>query len=532
MKTTAFACLLFLLALACKGPEMPANSNELPATWPYGVTYEVFVHSFCDSNGDGIGDLNGLTSRLDYIQDLGAEAIWLMPVNPSPSYHKYDVTDYYGIHPDYGTMDDFKKLLDEAHQRGIKVVMDLVINHCSSSHPWFKDALNPDSEYHDYFVWATMDEIKQEGNLLKEQTGDSDNIRQWNEVTGGDEYYFSFFWSGMPDLNFDNPKVREEIYKIGAFWLKDIGVDGFRLDAAKHIYPDHRAEDNHAFWQEFKNKMTAVRPDAYLVGEVWSDLPTQAPFAAGFSSLFNFDLAFSIMETVKNGRNLKASIFEHAWKVTEEGNVIELFNEGEKSFQKYNPDFINATFLTNHDQNRAMSFLANDPDKARLAASILLTLPGMPYLYYGEELGMRGMKPDELIREPMLWSAEPDSSETTWIKAEYSTRETVTPAGAQVADENSMYHHYRKLIRFRRSSPVMTRGQVALVDYGDDEILAYRREKEGQSLLVIHNLSAQPKAVKNDRDFGKNLLVTSPGVKQEANVLTLPPHSSIILENP
>lgn len=530
VRTGKFLYLLISLA-ACKIPEMPASSNELPGSWPNGVTYEIFIQSFYDSNSDSIGDLSGLTSKLDYLSDLGVEAIWLMPINPSPSYHKYDVTDYYGIHPDYGTMEDFKKLLAEAHKRNMKIVIDLVINHCSKMHPWFMEALDPESKYRDYFVWATMEEIEAEGNLIKGRTGDSDNIHQWNEVPGQDEYYFSFFWSGMPDLNYDNPKVREEIYKIGEYWLNEIGVDGFRLDAAKHIYPDHRAEDNHRFWAEFKSKMQELKPDAYLVGEVWADLPTQAPFAEGFSSLFNFDLAFSIMETVKKGKNVQASIFKHSWKVTEDGSLIDLYKASEKAFNQYNPDFINATFLTNHDQNRAMSFLENDPNKAKLAASVLFTLPGAPYIYYGEELGMRGMKPDELIREPFLWTTGTDVGETQWMKPEYNTEKTVIPADVQIKSDTSIYSHYKRLIHFRRSSPVMTHGNISAVNYGDEELLAFRRQWNDEALLVIHNLSAKKKEVKNDVAFGLKKFATTDKIVQRENVLIIPPFSSIVLEN-
>ncbi|MEQ9302773.1 MAG: alpha-amylase family glycosyl hydrolase, partial [Marinoscillum sp.] len=176
--------------------ESKTNAEEvLPNRWPNAVTYEIFVQSFYDSNGDGIGDINGMTEKLEYLQDLGVEAVWLMPINPSPSYHKYDVTDYYGVHPDYGTIEDFKEFVTKAHERNIKVVIDLVINHCSSQHPWFIDAQDPESEYRDFFVWGDLETIKAEGILEKEVTGDSDNTTQWNEVDGQEELYFSFFYS-------------------------------------------------------------------------------------------------------------------------------------------------------------------------------------------------------------------------------------------------------------------------------------------------------------------------------------------------
>ncbi|MFT6882859.1 MAG: alpha-amylase [Marinoscillum sp.] len=521
--------LLVLLALGCNQTVSTNNEQEmLPNRWPNAVSYEIFVQSFADSNSDSIGDINGMTTKLDYLEDLGIENIWLMPINPSPSYHKYDVTDYKGIHPDYGTMDDFKNFVNESHKRNIRVTIDLVINHCSSRHPWFLSALNPSSEYRDYFIWSTKEEIEEAGNLEKAKTGDSDNTRQWNEVNGQDELYFSYFYSGMPDLNYDNPKVREEVYAIGKYWLTEVGVDGFRLDAAKHIYPDDRADDNHAFWAEFKETMESYNPDVYLVGEVWADLETQAAFAKGFDALFNFDLAFSILESVKNQRVLSASIFEDAWKINETGSPVELFNKSEKAFKNYNKDYVNTTFLTNHDQNRVMSFLGNNQEQALLAASILMTLPGAPYIYYGEEIGMPGMKPDPNIREPFLWTALPDSMRTTWMTAKYANDLTVPPLDIQMKDEGSIYNHYRSLIRTRRASEILSLGELSNVNLEDNELLAFKRSFKGNELLVLHNLSDSLKKC-NIGNFNNKMFSTNNQISINSNELTLPPFQSVIL---
>ncbi len=531
------SCLLLFLLIAlisCGGNQDSAmhQNDQLPVRWPNAVTYEIFVQSFADSNGDGIGDINGMTAKLDYLQDLGIENIWLMPINPSPSYHKYDVTDYYGIHPDYGTMDDFKRFLSEAHKRDIKVTIDLVINHCSSHHPWFKSALDERSDYRDYFIWKTIEEIAEEGILEKEKTGDSDNTKQWNEVAGQNERYFSFFYSGMPDLNYDNPKVRDEIFQIGKYWLTEIGIDGFRMDAAKHIYPDHRAADNHAFWMEFRSVMKSFKSDVYIVGEVWSDLDTQAPFAKGFDALFNFDMAFSILETVKNNKVVSASIHESSWKVDEKSSPTELFNESEKSFKAFNPNYVNTTFLTNHDQNRVMSFLDDDVDQAKLAASILLTMPGALYIYYGEELGMRGMKPDPLIREPFLWDKEEnDTLRASWIQPVYNTDSTLTSSSLQIEDTSSMYHHYRKLIRLRRSSEALTYGDLEALDVSDDQILAFKREYLIDQLLVFHNLSDQQKALPLS-DFTQVVFKNFDNRLITKDQILLPPYKSLILSQP
>ena len=201
-----FLAVLFLIA-GCESKE-----KRDTAAWPYGVKYEVFVLSFADGNGDGKGDFKGLTSKLDYLQDLGVNGIWLMPIMNSPSYHKYDVTDYKSINPEYGTIDEFKKFVEEAHSRNIKVVVDLILNHTGSDHPWFQSAIKgKDSPYRDYYVWANKDSIRQQ--ISKKTTSfDSDNIRQWHAVNGDtlSEHYYGFFWRGMPDLNFDNQKVRDE----------------------------------------------------------------------------------------------------------------------------------------------------------------------------------------------------------------------------------------------------------------------------------------------------------------------------------
>ena len=228
----SLSILLLVLGLSSK-----AQEKQNVSKWPRGITYEIFVQSFADSNGDGIGDINGMTSKLDYLQNLGVEGIWLMPINPSPSYHKYDVADYYNVHPDYGTLDDFKNFVKEAHKRNIKVIIDMVLNHCGRTNRWFQEALkDPNSKYWDYFVWTHKNDpqTKVEGKII---SGDSSNSRRWVKVDGSDYLYYAYFGGSMPDLNYDNPKLREEVFKIGKFWLGEVGIDGFRLDAARHVFP-------------------------------------------------------------------------------------------------------------------------------------------------------------------------------------------------------------------------------------------------------------------------------------------------------
>ena len=370
-------------------PTQPAAS-PLP-WWNDTVFYEVFVRSFADSTtgplaNDGIGDLQGLIERLDYLNDgdpntdtdLGVTGIWLMPVAQSPSYHGYDVTDYYTIETDYGTNEDFKRLIEEAHARGINVIVDLVLNHTSSEHPWFEQAADPDSPYHDWYIWSDEDPG------TKGPWGQ--NV--WHQL--GDQWYYGIFWEGMPDLNYNNPAVTEEMQNVSRFWLEEMGVDGFRLDAIRHLYEDgavlENAPQTFTWLSDFHDAYKSVKPDAFAVGEVWTTTETAAKYVGQkVDAVFEFDLATSIISSINNrDRSALASALE---------TTQDSFPPGQY-----------APFLTNHDQNRVMSQLSYKTDRAKLAATILLTLPGVPFIYYGEEIGMTGQKPDEKIRTPMQWT--------------------------------------------------------------------------------------------------------------------------------
>lgn len=279
--------------------DMSSKQSKLSENPRNRIYYQVFLRSFYDSNGDGIGDIQGLIQKLDYIQELGAEGIWLLPIHPSPSYHKYDVLDYYAIDPVYGNMKDFKELLSEAKARDIKVLIDLVLNHTSWDIDWFTKARKgKENKYRDYYVWKEAERIEEEEHnwhTLPEEQG----------MIGSPEKYYGFFWKGMPDLNFDNPEVRAVCKEIGRFWLEEVGVDGFRLDAALHIYPfysKHRAihlDKTIQWWQEFKAAMEAIKPDVFLVGEVWESRATTTRFYENaLHAVFNFELAERIAQTL------------------------------------------------------------------------------------------------------------------------------------------------------------------------------------------------------------------------------------------
>lgn len=523
--------LFLIMALLVSCQQNKASVSEYQ--WPDGVAYEIFVQSFYDSDNDSIGDIPGLTQKLDYLHDLGIDAIWLMPIMPSPSYHKYDVMDYYDIHPNYGTMDDFKEFVNEAHERGIKVIIDLVVNHTSNQHPWFVNAAEGEgSKFREYYVWADKDSVAEQ-IAKKEVSFDSDNIRQWHPVNGDTtkEHYYGFFWGGMPDLNFDNPEVREEIYKIGRFWLEEIGVDGFRLDAAKHIFPDERAADNVAFWQEFKKEMESIKPDVYLVGEIWANAEATAPYAAGFTSFFNFDLAFSILQSVKRSQAVNSSIAGNGWDVGEGSSFISSLIRNRKIYKQVNPGYHDAIFLSNHDQNRVMSVLENDLDKAKAAASLLLTLPGTPYIYYGEETGMRGKKPDPRIREPFLWKEGKDDDRPLWIEPEYNTAEQLQALSLQIEDENSLFNHYKKLIKIRNEYPALMEGELKNVDLQNQSVVAFERTSTTGDILVIHNIGNNTIAVALPDKYKAAILKETLNEKAALvdQEITLPHHSSAII---
>ncbi len=320
--------LLGALLVGCAGQIIPASPTPSPepvstheATpvpekvpwWKEAVFYEIFVRSFYDSDADGIGDFNGLTQKLDYLNDgnpatntdLGITAIWLMPIHPSPSYHGYDVTNYYAINHDYGTMEDFQNFLAEAHKRGIKVIIDLVLNHTSSQHPFFVDALRSrDSEYHDWYVWSDV-------NL-----GD-----MWHLARVGSEemYYYGYFCPCMPDLNYENDKVTEQMENVTRYWLETVGVDGFRVDAAKHLIENGNVKANtpatHEWFKTYYLFYKDINPETYTVGEVaGADARIISTYTGDqFDQIFNFEMASGVVNSV-NGEatsSIKSAVTLH-----------------------------------------------------------------------------------------------------------------------------------------------------------------------------------------------------------------------------
>jgi glycosidase len=510
-----FFLLVFGLISSCETSEQ-ARKN----VWPHGVKYEIFPLAFADGNSDGKGDLKGLTEKLNYVQELGVNGIWLMPVMPSPSYHKYDVSDYKNIHPDYGTLEDFKKMTEEAHKRGIHVIIDLVLNHTATNHPWFESAMKgKESPYRDYYVWADKDSIQNQISK-KKITLDSDNIRQWHEVNGNSnaEHYYGFFSSHMPDLNFDNQKVRDEMVEVARFWIEEMKVDGFRFDAARHIYPDDRNYDSHQFWIWYREQLIKIKPDIYMVGEVYStDRNEVSPYAKGLPALFNFDFGSNVISILNYGQDTL--------------QLIDRYAEQIDFFKSSNPQFLDAPILTNHDQNRIMSQVHNHSGKAKVAVSILLTLPGTPYLYYGEELGMRGTKPDEFIREPFLWGDE--KFNTQWMAPKFNVKDSVEDVKTQNNESESLLNHYKKLIAYRNSSKPLTFGWVeSLADF-PASVVALERSFDSERVIIFHNISDKEVKIlltEGLEEFRNIEFSSGDYISLKENELILPAYATIILK--
>jgi alpha-amylase len=445
-----------------------------PATkdWNGGVWYEAFVRSFADGNGDGIGDLRGLTAKLDYLNDgnpattadLGITGIWLMPIMQAASYHGYDVIDYRQVERDYGTSADFTTFLAAAHRRGIKVILDLVMNHTSDRNPWFIASRKTGSPYADWYVWSATDPVYAgpQGQVV------------WHPLDG--RWYYGVFGDSMPDLNLRNPAVTSELESIAAFWLGR-GVDGFRLDAVPYLVEDGQKQlntpDTLAWLRGFQASVKAVSPGAMTIGEVWAGSTIAARYVPEATDLtFDFDLASATVAAVQNGQPapLTSALAETvtAWPVNQEG-----------------------TFLTNHDQDRVMSQLGGRVDAAKLAALLLLTEPGVPFIYYGEEVGLAGAKPDEQIRTPMPWTANPKTGGFTTGKP----WEPLAPGNAtanvvsQTGDPASLLSTYRALIRLHEAQAPLHAGATVPVT-ATGPLVAWLRVTADDAQLVLANTSA------------------------------------------
>lgn len=535
-------CILTLCSAACRDgnntvptpvaePDPTGDWTTIiasPAAWDgqkrAGISYQLLVYSFADSDGDKCGDLKGIIDKLDYLDKMGVKAIWLSPIHPAMSYHGYDVTDYTAINPRYGTMSDFENLVTEAHHRGINIYLDYVMNHTGREHPWFIDAESSvKSEHRGYYIFSQNPEadIKAGKIAMIEKSGYNPgewfSVRADNAVKGVYKftldnssaadilfasmdfwYYHSHFHTDwFADLNYgpidavaDSPAYKE-IAAAAKGWI-DRGVDGFRLDAVKHIYHSAASDENPRFLKMFYDDMNAhykqqgKSDDIYIVGEVLSGSDEVAPYYRGLPALFEFDFWYRLEWAINNGTGcyFAKDILSYRQK-----------------YANYRQDYIEATKLSNHDEDRTASQLGKSIAKCKLAAAVLLTGPGEPYIYYGEELGVYGMKEkgDEYVRGPMLWGDHYTTSYTDKIDAMVSA--AIKPVPEQGADKNSLLNTYLTFTRLRNTYPSLAEGTMSEHpkynenNTADKAIGAWYMTKGNEKMLVIHNFGSDAKEI-------------------------------------
>ena len=472
------------------------------AWWRDAVFYEVFVRSFADASrgplsGDGVGDLQGLLDHLDYLNDshtaagpsLGITALWLMPVQPSPSYHGYDVTDYFSVNPQYGDTASLQRLVGEAHRRGIRVILDLVLNHASSQHPRFQRAIAGGPERSQFRFAALPEEL--EGPW---------GTPVWHRTRDG--FYYGLFSADMPDWNFRDPPVTAHHRRAADYWLREVGVDGFRLDAVRYFFESGEQQqdlpETKAWLRDFTAYCHAVKPDSFVIGECSAGTTITSDYLNqhALDSLFEFDFARATIEAVR----LDLS-----------GIYAQQLARMQRAYLA--PDDW-ATFLDNHDQERVGSQLEGDGRKLRFAAELLLTAPGVPFIYYGDEIGMTGRKPDPDLRTPMQWTGAPGagfSPARPWhaVNPDYPR----CNVAAESADPDSLLSLYRRLIRLHTASPALRRGDPVQAAVAAANVYVALRQTEDDAVLVLANFNGedvpQPAVSAGPSDLRADWIATS-----------------------
>ncbi|MGX8698911.1 MAG: alpha-amylase family glycosyl hydrolase [bacterium] len=465
------------------------------------VFYEIFVGSFSDSDGDGVGDLRGILNRMDYLNDgdpdsglsLGVEGIWLTPIFKSNSYHKYDVNDYYAIDPAFGTEEDLAELIALCHARNVLVILDLPLNHTGKLNKWFSNFLlaqrkgETEDPYYNYYTWATADTLP---------AG-----RTFEKIAGAESWYECNFSGEMPELNFDAPAVREAAVDVARYWLER-GVDGFRFDAAKYIYFGDNAASG-AFWVWYLDELRAIKPDIYTVAEVWdADGVTDAYYPA--LNCFNFTVSQSnglIAETAKAGN------------VNTYTNYVDAYLDRVRALRA---DALYLPFVANHDTDRAAGYLSVASGRMQMAANLYLLGPGSPFLYYGEELGMRGSRgsanTDANRRLAMRWDdgdTISDPEGTTYA----ADKQIADGVAAQKADGASLLSYYKRLLMLRKENPEIARGDYTSLNLPDTKLGGFTASYRGSTVCVLHNASGSAVTV-DIAELGFSRLVGQIGMEE------------------
>ncbi|HOT90140.1 MAG TPA: maltose alpha-D-glucosyltransferase [Anaerolineae bacterium] len=487
------------------------------------IFYEVSVKAFADSNGDGIGDLRGLTGKLDYLRELGVDAIWMLPIFPSPLRDDgYDVADYMNIHPYYGTLEDFKVLLDEAHKRDLRIIVELVVNHTSDQHPWFQASRDPQhpehARYRDWYVWSDTDQRYTQTRIIFLDTEPSN----WTFDPVRGQYFWHRFFSHQPDLNYDNPEVQRAMLRVVQYWI-DLGVDGFRIDAPPYLYEREGTNcenlpETHAYLKRLRAFVDAYAPGTFLLSEanMWPEDVIQY-FGNGdevhmnyhfplmpriFMALAKADRA-PILAIMARTPELPAPCQWGTFLRCHDELTLEMVTPEERAFMWdfYAPE--PRMRLNLGIRRRLAPLLDNDRRRIEVANSMLLTLIGSPFIYYGDEIGMGDniwLNDRDGVRTPMQWDAAPNAGFSDAPAGRLYSPVIDDPVygyqrvnvAAQRADENSLWHWMRRVVHIRKQHPVFGRGTLRFLEPDNPAILAYLRSDGTQTVLVVNNLSAAP----------------------------------------
>lgn len=538
-KTSLTALAIALALTACKPAPPQAGSAAEPTVaatatasaaqqvpwWQDAVFYQIWPRSFYDSSGDGHGDFNGMTAKLPYLQELGIDAIWLTPMFEAPSYHGYDFTEFYQVESDYGSMAEFEAFIQAADAKGMKVILDLVINHISREHEWFRQSAEGVAPYTDYFIWRK--DLPAKGKGWGHAWDSNDNPEAvWHFDERRGEYYYAAFGATQPDLNLEHPDVIAEMNKMAKFWL-DKGVAGFRLDAVRFVMesgPHGQADlpETIDYWRDFNAYVKSINPEAYLVGEAWVDIPVAAKYwgnGEGLDQGFDFEVGYKIIGQLQQGAGNTAQFGTISG--TQSGELHPLQENLQRRLDSSAPLAFFSPFLTNHDQDRVAFQFADDRttvlQKSKLAAAMLFSSPGTKYIYYGEEIGLTQAQSghDVYKRAPMLWSTDRQGGFTeaplSWVEQQALftvplanwwpdfLQQQLSAGGNTVAEQqaqpDSLWRLYQFLITQKKQRPELKLAGSYQVTEPAAGLLQIDRELNGSKTRFVLNLSEQPQDI-------------------------------------